>query len=333
MKSVPADLFIFFRSCVVAGSDHGPSSEYDGAQNGRLWQAAAKRAISRFMKHPCPFTAALRTCGLLLTTICLAFLAITPRAAEAAASDWVQSEGGEVRIVAAPPLRDGTIPAILEIRLKPGWKTYWREPGASGIPPQVTITPLSGVVFSGLLFPAPKTFDDGVVRYIGYDRSVALPMQLQQLDPGNGIDLKASVFLGICKDICIPVQAELALVLPAGTVANPLEQARIDDATAALPGAPAADFKVTETALDAAAKTFRIAFLAPQGTDTAPEIFLAGPTGFSFGKPIIKAAADGSFTADIPYRTPAKSGDLQGKTAILVLRSGARSIETPLAFE
>jgi len=285
------------------------------------------------MEHRYPTPDFRRAAGMLVTVLCLVLPAAMPREAQADASDWVQVEGGEVRIVATPPLADGTIPAILDIRLKPGWKTYWREPGASGIPPQITVSPLSGIIFTGLLFPAPKTFDDGIVRYTGYDRSVALPMQLQQLHPGSAVDLKALVFLGICKDICIPVQAELSVSLPAGAATNPLEQARIEDAKAALPGAPAADFKVTRTTLDTAAKTLRIVFLAPQNKETAPEIFLSGPAGFSFGKPIVKAAADGGFTAEIPYHAPAKGGDLKGRTAELVLRAGARSIETPLAFE
>lgn len=42
--------------------------------------------------------------------------------------------GGMIRLVAAQPRQDGTIPATLEVKLNAGWKTYWREPGASGIP-------------------------------------------------------------------------------------------------------------------------------------------------------------------------------------------------------
>ncbi|OJF92867.1 hypothetical protein AX761_20720 [Rhizobium sp. 58] len=134
-------------------------------------------------------------------------------------------------------------------------------------------------------------------------------------------------------DICIPVQAELSLALPSGTVANPLEQARIDDATAALPEPPTADLKVTATTIDPATHSLRIAFVVPDDDRAAPEIFLAGPSGFSFGKPSINAAADGGFVADIPYRAPAKGGELKGRTALFVLRSGRRSMETSLAFE
>ncbi len=283
------------------------------------------------MKHPCR-TAVFRSFLSVLAAACLAAAPLILQPASAASSDWARSQGGDVRIVAVPPLADGTIPAVLDIRLKPGWKTYWREPGASGIPPQVTVDPATGITFAGLRFPVPKTFDDGIVRYTGYDRSVALPMLLRQAEPGSAADLRASVFLGICKDICIPVQADLTLSLPVGTAANPLEQARIDDAIAALPGAPAADLKVTATRVDAAAKKLEIAFVAPGGKAADAEIFLAGPAGFSFSKPTIHRSADGTFVADIPYRTP-KNGALTGKSAVLVLRAGPRSMETVLAFE
>ena len=69
----------------------------------------------------------------------------------------------------------GRIQGVLDIRLKPGWKTYWLEPGASGIPPQVSLDPQHGISFSGLRFPAPKAFHDGIASYTGYDHSVSLP--------------------------------------------------------------------------------------------------------------------------------------------------------------
>ena len=113
-----------------------------------------------------------------LATLSAYFFATS--AAYAAQSHWVQSEGGDVRIVADRPEPDGTIPAILDIRLKPGWKTYWLEPGSSGIPPQVSIDPQDGIAFSGLRFPAPKAFHDGIASYTGYDHSVAFPLSLKR---------------------------------------------------------------------------------------------------------------------------------------------------------
>lgn len=253
--------------------------------------------------------------------------------ADAAQSDWVASEGGQVRIVADRPQADGTIPAILDIRLKPGWKTYWLEPGASGIPPQVTIDPKDGVTFTGLRFPAPKTFDDGVVRYTGYDRSVAFPLSLTKAAEGD-VTLKASVFLGICKDICIPLKADLSVSLPQRLAENPLDGARIADAVAALPEGPSDTFKVISASFDQAAKMMRIVLLTPDmGAGMLPEVFLAGPPGYSFGKPQNLRRVDGRVIADMPVTAPAKGGALKSGAVLFVARAGERSMQTALAFD
>jgi DsbC/DsbD-like thiol-disulfide interchange protein len=253
-------------------------------------------------------------------------------AANAAQSEWVRSEGGDIRIVANGRQPDGTIPAILEIRLKPGWKTYWLEPGESGIPPQVTVDPESGISFSGMRLPAPKRFDDGIVRYTGYDKSVAFPLQLKSEKSGD-LSLKASVFLGICKDICIPVQADLSLSLPEGAE-NPLDNARIDDAAAALPSEPSDTFKVTSASFDAAAKRLHLSLVVPAAsTEAPPELFLAGPPGYGFGRPENIAIENGKVTAEVPVRVPSKGGTLKSGSVLLVARSGDRSMETALAFD
>ena len=261
-----------------------------------------------------------------------AYFFIVP-AANAAQSEWLRSEGGDIRIVADSAGEDGTIPAILDIKLKPGWKTYWLEPGASGIAPQVTIDPQSGISLSGMRFPPPRTFDDGVVRYTGYDRSVAFPLALKRGKPGD-LALKASVFLGLCKDICIPVQGELGLVLPGDGGGNPLDRARIDAAIAALPEKPADDFKVTTASFDPAAKRLRVALTVPaQAAGSMPELFFAGPPGYSFGKPEKMTHADGKVTAEVEVRIASKGGALKSGAVLLLARAGERSMETPLAFD
>ncbi|WP_349437638.1 protein-disulfide reductase DsbD domain-containing protein [Pararhizobium sp. A13] len=259
------------------------------------------------------------------------FFTVPP--ADAAQSEWVQAEGGAIRIVAGGQQPDGTIPAILDIRLKPGWKTYWLDPGASGIPPQVSIDPKDGISFSGMRFPAPKSFGDGVGRYTGYDKSVAFPLLLKSETSGD-LSLKASVFLGICKDICIPVQANLSLSLPEGAAENPLDEARIEDAVAALPAQPSETFKVKAASFDTAGKRLRLSLVTPAASaETPPELFLAGPPGYSFGTPENVAVANGEFTAEVPVRVPAKGGGLKSGSVLLVAKSGERSMETPLAFD
>ena len=253
-------------------------------------------------------------------------------AAQAATSDWVTSPGGMIRLVAAQPRQDGTIPATLEVKLNAGWKTYWREPGASGIPPQVTIDPASGVVLEKVGFPVPKTFDDGVVRYVGYDKSVAFPLTLKRVQGTGDINIRASVFLGICEDICIPVQGELTLALKQGDFDNPLDSARIDDAVAALPEAPSKDFAVTASRYDAEKTVLHLSVHLPDGADH-PELFLAGPSGVSFGKPEITTEGETGLSAAVPVRLSGKNRELKGKPIVVTIRAKGRSMETTLAFD
>ncbi|MGO7726417.1 cytochrome C biogenesis protein, partial [Rhizobium ruizarguesonis] len=62
----------------------------------------------------------------------------------AAMSAWADNGGGSMRLVALAPDAAGNIRAALQIEPKPSWITYWKEPGNSGIPPQITITAESG---------------------------------------------------------------------------------------------------------------------------------------------------------------------------------------------
>src|SRR5262249_18611557 len=58
-------------------------------------------------------------------------------------SAWDKTMHSAVRLIAASAARDGgqpTLRAGIEIRLDKGWKTYWRYPGDSGVPPRFDFT-------------------------------------------------------------------------------------------------------------------------------------------------------------------------------------------------
>jgi DsbC/DsbD-like thiol-disulfide interchange protein len=255
-----------------------------------------------------------------------------PVAAQAATSAWVTSPGGAIRLVASQPKPDGSIPAILEIKLEPGWKTYWRDPGASGIPPQITLEPAGGVALEAIRFPAPKTFGEGSGRYVGYDSSVAFPLVLKRASGEKDLAVRASVFLGVCQDICIPVQGTLDLVLKSGDFDNPLDDVRIEKAVASLPEPPSEDFGIAKADFDEGAGIIRLDLRLPQGAGK-PEIFLAGPAGLSFGAPVAREPAGAEQRIDIPVKHAGKDLTMAGKPITLTVRAGARSMETTLAFD
>lgn len=294
------------------------------------WRAEEKRDTAKAMsKRPTSAKMAQHIAG---ASLLVAFFLAGQ--SHAASSEWLTSAGGAIRLVASQPGSDGSIPAILEVKLEHGWKTYWRDPGASGIPPQITLDPASGVVLEAIRFPVPKTFGDGAGRYTGYDAAVAFPLVLRRVSDQKDLKIRASVFLGICEDICIPVQGELELALKSGEFDNPLDGARIDKAFASLPQAPSGDFNVAEARFDAAAGLIHIDLRLPQDAGSAgPELFLAGPSGLFFGKPIVDSASGTNRRVDVPVKLAGKDRHITGKPIALTVRAGDRSMETTLAFD
>ncbi len=121
--------------------------------------------------------------------------------------------------------------AALRIRLAPGWKTYWRAPGDAGIPPSFRwdgSSNLAGVRFE---WPAPHVFELNGLRSIGYKDELVLPMLLTAGRPGEPIRLRGEVDLGVCLDVCVPVNLRLDADLPPGGRPDP----RIRAALAAQP--------------------------------------------------------------------------------------------------
>ena len=50
--------------------------------------------------------------------------------------------------------------AGIEIKLQPGWKTYWRYPGDSGVPPRFDFSGSENLKTAKVLYPAPHLFTD-----------------------------------------------------------------------------------------------------------------------------------------------------------------------------
>lgn len=100
-------------------------------------------------------------------------------------------------------LPDGDHMAALHLKLAPGWKTYWRAPGDSGVPPDFDWSGSRNAAGITVDWPAPKVFELSGMRSIGYTQEVVLPLRVTPR--GNGdIRLKGEMTLGLCKDICLP---------------------------------------------------------------------------------------------------------------------------------
>ena len=77
----------------------------------------------------------------------------------------------------------GRIQGVLDIELKPGWKTYWRDPGDAGVPPQIDVSASTNITDAAFSFPPPQRHDDGYGKWAGYNHPVSLPVTFTLSSP------------------------------------------------------------------------------------------------------------------------------------------------------
>lgn len=241
--------------------------------------------------------------------LCAILSPATVLPATASSSDWYKSEGGQVRLVTTgKPDETGKIHGVLDIALKPGWKTYWRDPGDAGVPPQIDISSSTNIADARLAFPPPQRHDDGYGKWAGYDRPTSLPVTFTLSAPGQPTTIDADIFLGICETICIPVQTRLS-VDPASDPDNATDAALVKTAVATLPSPARPDFGIS--VLPGDHENLIVEARSPGDPDSV-DFFIAGERDYMFGAPV-RSQKDGKlmFTVPIldrPSATPTDGG-------------------------
>jgi DsbC/DsbD-like thiol-disulfide interchange protein len=174
-----------------------------------------------------------------LAVLMLAPVLISPRGVPAAwaqdASNWDAQAHTQSRLIAGTTSKNGAaayLHAGIEIKLEPGWKTYWRDPGDSGAPPTFDFSGSENVKSVSVLWPAPERFSDGAGgNSIGYLDHVILPLRVVPQDAAKQTLLRLKLGYDICSNICIPVEANLKLPLRN----DGAEEAVIDNAEIRVP--------------------------------------------------------------------------------------------------
>ncbi|MHC1549820.1 protein-disulfide reductase DsbD domain-containing protein [Phyllobacterium sp. K27] len=200
--------------------------------------------------------------------------------AHAGSSDWTKTPGGSVRLVIDNPLPNtDEVRGVVQINLDPGWKTYWREPGDAGVPPELSISGSTNVKNAVLGFPAPHRFDDEGTHWAGYKKPVSLPVTLTLVKAGQPARLKGHAFLGICETICIPVTAEFDIAID-HTPSDALSKTLINTAFEQLPANPATNFGAASASKSG--DVIRIVVNLP-ADDPNTDIFVAGNGSVAYG--------------------------------------------------
>jgi thiol:disulfide interchange protein/DsbC/DsbD-like thiol-disulfide interchange protein len=131
----------------------------------------------------------------------------------------------------------------LHFTLDKGWHVYWVNAGDSGEPPSIKWTLPAGVTVGAMQFPSPRRLPLGPLMDFGYEDEVLFPMTLSadsSLKAPSTAPLAAHVNWLVCREVCIPGKADLAVPLQVTAekpTADPARQTLFDHFRSRLPRA------------------------------------------------------------------------------------------------
>jgi DsbC/DsbD-like thiol-disulfide interchange protein len=255
------------------------------------------------------------------------FICIAASPASAAMTPWQDMGGGRARLVATIDPATNLVSAALEIELDEGWKTYWRQPGGSGIPPQFDFSGSKHFIPGEIEMPAPHELSAGGAKFAGYKGRTTFYFDGQALD-GDGV-IALDLLAGVCQEICIPAQAHFEISFADLNASDPRAETVIAVARSQLPGEPREDLHVASVrqqedgALQVEVKA------SPQ---EPPELFVEGPQDWYFPQAQLVSSGGGTASFTIgPPETP--QGSPAPEKLRFTLRSGSGAVEQWIAPE
>jgi suppressor for copper-sensitivity B len=256
-----------------------------------------------------------------------AALAAAPAAAGSGASDWAGEPEGRARLVSAlegvGP--DGRLVLGVEIRLAPGWHTYWRDPGESGAPPAFDWSGSENLAAAELRWPAPRRFQAFGLDGFGWEDAVVFPVQASAARPGEPVRLRLKVDYQICEEICVPVAAALALDLPAGEPRPTAFAPLLAQWAARVPGPEALEIVDVELSGPPGEEALLVRARAA-APFRVPDLFAEAGPPFRFAPPEMRLEGDEARFV-LPVRAGKQKPSLAGRDVVLTLTDGERATE------
>ena len=249
--------------------------------------------------------------------------------ADGIAGSWVTTEQTQIRLFSAVT---GTgdlksLPIGLEMRLKPGWKTYWRSPGDAGFPPEITFAGSQNLAKATMAYPAPHRFELFGLQTFGYGDQVVFPIDVLPTALGGALAIRAHLRYLVCEQVCIPYEADLALDLPQGPAKPSADAALFNEFGSMVPG-DGRGVGLDIAAVKIVGDRLQVAATSAGGPFTAPDLLIEAPAGLGFGKPEVAFEEDRSrVRLTLPIFRDAGSPDPNASELTLTLLDGKRGME------
>jgi thiol:disulfide interchange protein DsbD len=145
------------------------------------------------------------------------------------------------QLVALDRAIDGRLSLGLRLTLKPGWHTYWRNPGDSGEPPTLRLSMPDGANAAFVGWPAPERIDiGGIVSYGHHGDALFIARTIL---PVEATQVEAEATWLVCEKVCVPETGRFKLDLASTDTADAGTLAALDRLKPVLP--PSVDGTVT----------------------------------------------------------------------------------------
>jgi DsbC/DsbD-like thiol-disulfide interchange protein len=229
-------------------------------------------------------------------------LCLAPTALAAPALATTQDDVVQARLLSGWKTKAGTYMAALELQLAPGWKTYWRSPGEAGIPPSFDWTGSRNIGAAVLHWPRPEVFMTSGLQSIGYHDRLVLPIEITPADAGAPVEVRATVDLGVCEDICIPAQVHVETDLTGPGAMDGNIAAALADRPRPVGAGATCDVGPTRDGLSVTASVILPALRGPEVVvieSREPGLWISDTTSDRQGDRLV-AVADVIAAADVP---------------------------------
>ncbi|HLH97011.1 MAG TPA: protein-disulfide reductase DsbD domain-containing protein [Xanthobacteraceae bacterium] len=255
------------------------------------------------------------------------------------ASPWDGDARSAVRLIAGTrmPGSGASLRAGIEIKLKPGWHTYWRYPGDAGVPPHFDFSGSQNLNTIEVLWPAPRRLEEAGLSTIGYDHDLILPLRLTPRDLHQPIALRLKLAYAICEKLCVPAESSVALGLAGG---ESTQEPRLAAAEAQVPhkatlGLVSAPLSISKISREGDTDHPRMLIDVAVSTGKQVDLFAEGPTAeWALPLPVPVAGAPRGqqrFALELDGAPPGATfaGALINLTAV----SGDDAIEVPFHLD
>jgi DsbC/DsbD-like thiol-disulfide interchange protein len=259
-----------------------------------------------------------------------AFANSNPRRADARASAWASGMHSRIRLVEAGLAdADGLHVAVIEIGLDHGFKTYWRTPGDSGIPPVFAFDDSRNATDIKVHFPAPVRFEDGAGGHsIGYrGPTVELPVTFRAVKAGAPVTLAMKMDYAVCEKICVPATGSVELVVqPANALSQRAAKLMSEHVPRQLPLGAAGPLSVLRIARSAKAEQFRVEAALPGAG--AADLFVEAASPWMFDAKPDGQAPGGRMVFSVLAIERDRAPDCRGVEITVTLVNENRAVET-----